>query len=168
MKCVLALPVFALGCALHSASPAAPAQTPPTGAAEPSRSETPHDPAISSTTKPGATDAPATDACSGQVTEELVVELQQRGVESRHCYERALQEDKSLKGRMLVEATYEADGTRRDVTLATDAVGHAAMASCVLGLFAAPVRSAPTGGCVVVRIPLNVQPQPAADEVPEP
>lgn len=157
MKFVQVLSAFAIGCGGQSAAPPASAESTPTNTAEPSRGE--------------STDAQtleATGSCNGQVTQELAVEMRRRGVESRHCYERALRDDKSLMGRMMVEATYEADGTQRDVKLASDAVGNAAMAACVVDLFDAPVRSAPTGGCVVIHIPLNFQSESTATEAPEP
>lgn len=159
MKFVLALPVFALGCSAEPGTPPAHAESTPT------RSE------ASSSAEPRSTDvqAPeATGSCAGQITEGLAAELRQRGEHSRVCYERALLEDKSLKGRMIVEATYAADGAQQEVKLATDAVGHPAMAACVLELFDARVHSAPSGGCVVIRIPLNFQPDPTATEAPEP
>ncbi|HEY6725020.1 MAG TPA: AgmX/PglI C-terminal domain-containing protein [Polyangiaceae bacterium] len=172
MKLVLVLPALALGCAAESGPPPVHAESVPTVATD-SASDPPPAPA-SQPLEPPAKDAPvdeAPDFCTGQATPELAAELRERAVESRHCYERALREDKSLMGRMLVAATYAADGSVREVTVAKDEVGHAVMASCVSSLFDAPVQAAPTGGCVVIHIPLNFKPrtpEDAASDAPSP
>lgn len=157
MKLVLVLPALALGCAAEPGAPPAHAESIPTVATEPESEPQPPEP---TNTPVGE----ATDSCTGQATPELAAELRQRAVESRHCYERALRDDKSLMGRMLVEATYAEDGSPLGVTLAQDDVGHGVMASCVLSLFDAPVQAAPAGGCVVIRVPLNFKSKPAEDD----
>lgn len=165
MKPVLVLPALALGCAAHSGAPPADGESIPTVATEPAHG-TPPAP-TSTSPEPPPTRAQSDEAsasCTGQATPELAAELRQRAVESRHCYERALREDKSLMGRMVVAATYAVDGGVREVTLAKDEVGHAVMASCVLSLFDAPVQAVPVGGCVVIHIPLNFEPRPAEDD----
>src|SRR5688572_12812275 len=150
MKPVLALAVVAFGCAAKSSAPPAHAENVPSVTTEPSPEAQPT--SASQPGEPPAANGPAdeaADSCTGQATPELAAELRQRAVESRHCYERALRDDKSLTGRMLVEATYAEDGSARGVTLVNDDLGHAVMGSCVLSLFDAPVAAAPAGGCVV-------------------
>src|SRR6187455_3428047 len=104
MKFVLALPVFSLGCSAEPGTPPAHAES----------TVTPSD--ASSSAEPRSADAQApeeTGSCVGQVTESLAAELRLRAEHSRACYERALLEDKSLEGRMVVEATYAADGAQQ-------------------------------------------------------
>jgi len=154
-----ALPVFALACSAPASPPPAHAEAAPVSVPEPAPTQAP---------EPAPTTTETPDACTGQATQELATELRQRGEASRSCYEQALRENKSLTGRMLVEATYMADGTSRDVKLVSDEVGYPTMAGCVLGLFDAPVQSAPMGDCVVIRIPLYFKPKPPEDETLQP
>ncbi len=94
------------------------------------------------------------ERCNGEVPASLVAELSSRGDLTRPCYEQAAARDGSLQGRMQVTIVVSPDLSARAV-VTRDETNSAAMRACVVAIFERPFRSAPTGGCANVVVPLR-------------
>ncbi len=71
------------------------------------------------------------------------------------CYNRALQSNDQLGGRMLVNLRVGPNGQVCSANVASNQVGDPALSSCVLQKFRGAQFAAPKNGCVEAQVPLN-------------
>jgi hypothetical protein len=154
--------------------PSAPAPAPtPTVSEQPKITETPPPPPPPPEEQPEATAsavAPAASKtvraasscggeCKGVVSTELRSYLSGRASQGRKCYERALLQNASLKGRMKVQLRVSAQGQLCSASMASDELQDPGLNACILQMFRASVYPAPGNGCVDVAVPLSFVPQ---------
>jgi hypothetical protein len=88
----------------------------------------------------------------------LVSEVQARANRARGCYQRALRQNEGLKGSMSVALRIDASGSICNASVANDTTGSPEVARCVVGMFQGQrLGSAPTGGCVDMKVPLRFE-----------
>jgi hypothetical protein len=97
--------------------------------------------------------------CKGEVSAELRAYLSGRASQGRKCYERALLQNATLKGRMKVQVRVSAQGPLCSVAMASDELQDPGLTACILQMFRNSVYPAPKGGCVDVAVPLSFVPQ---------
>jgi len=68
----------------------------------------------------------------------------------RYCYERALQKDPTLAGKVVVQFTIGADGTVTQAGIQSTTLNHEPVESCMVGRFEQMLFPAPAGGGVVI------------------
>ncbi len=133
-----------------------PPPPPPPPEEEPSAS-------ASASTAPSAKSARAngvcTGECKGEVSHELRTYLSGRASQGRKCYERALLQNASLKGRMKVQVRLNPQGQLCSASIAADELQDPGLSMCILQLFRNSVYPLPKGGCVNVAVPLSFVPQ---------
>ena len=103
-------------------------------------------------------DQPCADPCRGSATDELVRALGAKGAQARSCYERALSNNSALSGRLEVALRVGPSGAPCSAKLASDTLGDAAVAACVLSRFKSGTFPKPAGGCVDASVPINFKP----------
>lgn len=76
----------------------------------------------------------------------------------RYCYQRQLNQDPDLAGRLEVKFVIASDGTVTQVSLASSSLGNSLVETCVTGRFERMRFPTPSGGgIVVVRYPIRFQ-----------
>ncbi len=100
-----------------------------------------------------------TGECKGEVSTELRTYLAGRAAQGRKCYERALLQNASLKGRMKVQVRLNPAGQLCSATLAADELQDPGLSACIMQMFRNSVFPAPTHGCVDVAVPMSFVPQ---------
>jgi outer membrane biosynthesis protein TonB len=93
--------------------------------------------------------------CSGYSTPELQQALQVRGQQARRCYNQALAQDSTLKGRVSISVRVGPTGGVCSVGIASNDMGTPAVANCAANIFRSSMFPAPKGGCVEATIPLS-------------
>ncbi len=97
----------------------------------------------------GACDA----KCTGTASADLAGALQQRAAAARRCYNSALANDSSLKGRVVLDVKIATNGSVCSVGVSqTD---MPSVAPCVANVFRGASFTPPTGGCVERAVPMN-------------
>jgi hypothetical protein len=97
--------------------------------------------------------------CSGKVTDELETALGFRGKQAHRCYDQALAQDQTLKGRVGIRVRVAANGRVCSANVTSNDMGTPAVANCVAGTFARTGSvPAPKNGCVDVELPINFVP----------
>jgi hypothetical protein len=97
--------------------------------------------------------------CSGVSSSELETALQFRVKQAHRCYDNALAQDPTLRGKVTVSARIGANGQVCNAGIASNEMGSQAVASCVSGYFRGASFPAPRNGCVDVNIPINFVPR---------
>src|SRR5207244_3853965 len=97
--------------------------------------------------------------CAATVSPMLRSTLSQIAASTRGCYERLLRVDASVGGKIVVSVTLEGDGGSQ-VALVSDSGLGSDLEQCVLDAFTrAPLSAfAPSGGCVMVLVPISFTP----------
>ena len=98
-------------------------------------------------------------SCSGTVGGSLNTALSTVARGSRSCYERALRQNPTLQGRLMVSVRVGATGGACSASLASDALGDPSVANCVLQKFRGSTYPKPEGGCVDVQVPIQFMPK---------
>jgi hypothetical protein len=93
--------------------------------------------------------------CSGRNTPDLDAALQMRARASKRCYNKALESDNTLQGKMSVALRIGSNGTVCSANIASNDLGNAAVANCVANTFRSVSFPAPAGGCVEATVPMN-------------
>ncbi|MBX3228328.1 MAG: AgmX/PglI C-terminal domain-containing protein [Labilithrix sp.] len=99
--------------------------------------------------------------CNGKSTSELETALNFRVRQAHRCYDNALGQDPTLRGKIVVAVRVGANGTTcpSGVSIASNEMGSSTVAQCVAGYFRGASFSAPQGGCVDINIPINFVPR---------
>jgi len=97
--------------------------------------------------------------CAGQATGQLKAALQGKAGASRRCYERALLQNSTLQGRMMLGVRVGADGRVCSASVTQNGIGDPGLANCVVGIFRNASLPPPQGGCVDTQVPMNFVPK---------
>jgi hypothetical protein len=98
--------------------------------------------------------------CTGSSTSDIETALAFRAKQSHRCYDNALAQDPTLRGKISIAVRIGANGTTCSAGVASNELASApAVASCVVSNFRGQAFPAPKGGCVDVNIPINFVPR---------
>lgn len=144
-----------------SAAPAAPLLEEPPPPPPPPAEETavaPTEDAPKSTKKPtggGGCDG----ECKGTATAALTSALRGKAGQARGCYERALRQNATLEGRLVLNVRVGPRGQVCSATVGSSDLADPTVAQCVQQMFRAASLPAPTGGCVNTAVPMYFKPR---------
>lgn len=96
--------------------------------------------------------------CKGQSGSDLETALQFRVKQSHRCYDNALAQDPTLRGKVTVAVRVGATGQVCSAGIASNEMGSSSVANCVSGFFRGANFPAPRGGCVDINVPINFVP----------
>lgn len=99
--------------------------------------------------------------CGGKTTPELEGALAMRTRSAHRCYDNALAQDPTLKGKMTISVRVATNGVScpNGVSIASNDMGSPAVANCVAGYYRGQQFPTPSGGCADVNIPINFVPR---------
>lgn len=99
--------------------------------------------------------------CAGRTTSELETALAFRTRQAHRCYDNALGQDPTLRGKITVAVRVGSNGQTcpNGVSIASNEMSSATVANCVLGYYRGQSFPAPAGGCADVNIPINFVPR---------
>lgn len=97
--------------------------------------------------------------CEGQAGASLRSALAGKAGASRRCYERALLQNATLQGRMVVGVRVGPQGEVCSANITQNGIGDPGLANCVVGMFRSSTFPAPQGGCVDTAVPMNFVPK---------
>lgn len=97
--------------------------------------------------------------CTGTSSSDLETALQFRVKQSHRCYDNALAQDATLRGKITVAVRIGSNGQACSAGIASNEMGSPTVASCVSGYFRGANFPSPKGGCVDVNIPINFVPR---------
>lgn len=149
-------------------APTTPTTTPPVGSdslARPTLTDAPPPPPVDdaasaapSSTRPRSAGVACGGPCGGDASSGMVNEVQARASRARGCYQRALRQNEGLHGSMSVALRIDAGGTICSASVAGDTTGSPEVGRCVVGMFQGQrLGSAPSGGCVDMKVPLRFE-----------
>ncbi len=96
--------------------------------------------------------------CEGTLTVQGQQALAAKGGQARNCYQRALRQNSTLSGKMMVAITVSSTGQACSASITQDALGDHTVSNCVVQMFRSGKYPAPQGGCVNAQVPLNFTP----------
>lgn len=98
--------------------------------------------------------------CTGTAGPELENALGFRAKQAHRCYDNALAQDPTLRGKVTVAVRVGSNGQVCSANIASNDMGSSSVASCVAGYFRGVSFPSPKGGgCVDVNIPINFVPR---------
>ena len=99
--------------------------------------------------------------CGGKSTSELETALAFRTRQAHRCYDNALGQDPTLRGKITVAVRVGSNGQTcpAGVSIASNDMNSSTVANCVLGYYRGQNFPAPAGGCADVQIPINFVPR---------
>lgn len=98
--------------------------------------------------------------CTGTTTSDIETALAFRAKQSHRCYDNALGQDPTLRGKVSIAVRIGANGTACSAGVASNELSSApGVASCVVNYFRGQAFPPPKGGCVDVNIPINFVPR---------
>lgn len=97
--------------------------------------------------------------CSGSAGPELEKALQLRVRQAHRCYDTALEQDATLRGKVTLAVRVGANGQVCSARVASNEMGSSQVASCVTGFFRGASFPLPKGGCIDANIPINFIPR---------
>jgi hypothetical protein len=97
--------------------------------------------------------------CTGASSPELEQALQFRVKQSHRCYDNALAQDATLRGKITLNVRIAPTGQVCSAGVVSNEMGSPHVASCVAGYFRGASFPAPKGGCADVNIPINFMPR---------
>jgi hypothetical protein len=97
--------------------------------------------------------------CVGNAPPELGQALQVRAAQARRCYNSALSNDSSLRGRVTVAVRIGPSGNVCSASVASNDMGSPSVANCAANIFRQASYPAPRGGCVDATVPMSFIPQ---------
>jgi hypothetical protein len=100
--------------------------------------------------------------CKGTASGALRSALAGKAGAGRGCYERALRQNSTLQGRLVVAVRVGPQGQVCSASVASNALGDPGVASCVASMFRSASFPPPTGGCVDAQVPMNFVPKGGA------
>ena len=97
--------------------------------------------------------------CNGTASSDLESELAFRAKQAHSCYDSALANDSSLKGKLAISVRVASNGQVCTVGVASNDMGSQAVAQCVANKFRQTgYFPAPKGGCIDATVPMNFIP----------
>ncbi|MFO0735041.1 MAG: AgmX/PglI C-terminal domain-containing protein [Labilithrix sp.] len=99
--------------------------------------------------------------CAGHTTSELETALSFRTRQAHRCYDTALGQDPTLRGKITVAVRVGSNGQTcpNGVSVASNEMSSPTVANCVLNYYRGQSFPAPAGGCADVNIPINFVPR---------
>lgn len=98
--------------------------------------------------------------CSGGSSSDIESALAFRAKQAHRCYDNALAQDPTLRGKVSISVRIGANGQACSASVANNELASApAVASCVAGYFRGQSFPTPRGGCLDVNIPINFVPR---------
>jgi hypothetical protein len=97
--------------------------------------------------------------CEGSEPPGLQGQLAAKAGLARGCYERALRQNPTLAGRLLVAVKVGTTGSVCSASIAQNELGDPGVASCVAQIFRSATFAAPQGGCVDAQVPIKFSPK---------
>jgi hypothetical protein len=97
--------------------------------------------------------------CGGSDTTELNNALSFRTKQAHRCYDQALAQDSTLRGKLTISVRVGSNGQACSASVASNEMGSPSVANCVLGYFRGQNFPAPKGGCADINIPINFVPR---------
>jgi hypothetical protein len=154
-------------CASSSPALVSPASAAPSAASTASEALPPSK--LEAASKTEATAGPSgadvtSSVCRGRATPELVLNLTDKGENSRACYERELRLAPKLAGRVVLAIHIADDGRVVAVDVKKDEPNNSNLRSCLVDHFTTAWFPPPAGGCIVATVPLRFDPKPPPDE----
>jgi hypothetical protein len=98
-------------------------------------------------------------ACGGARTSELENALAFRAKQAHRCYDTALAQDSSLKGRVTIAVKVGANGSVCSAGVASNDMGSPGVANCVANYFRGISLPSPRGGCLDANVPISFVPR---------
>lgn len=97
--------------------------------------------------------------CTGASNSEIESALSFRAKQAHRCYDNALAQDPTLRGKVSIGVRIGANGQACSANVASNELSAAGVASCVTGYFRGQAFPVPKGGCLDVNIPINFVPR---------
>ena len=98
--------------------------------------------------------------CGGSTSSEIETALSFRAKQAHRCYDNALAQDATLRGKVSIAVRIGSNGQACSAGVASNELSSApSVANCVVGYFRGQVFPSPKGGCVDVNIPINFVPR---------
>jgi hypothetical protein len=98
--------------------------------------------------------------CTGATSSEIESALSFRAKQAHRCYDNALSQDPTLRGKVSIAVRIGANGQACSAGVASNELTSApGVANCVTGYFRGQVFPMPKGGCVDVNIPISFVPR---------
>jgi hypothetical protein len=97
--------------------------------------------------------------CVGTSTSELETMLAFRVKQAHRCYDQALAQDSTLKGKMSISVRVGSAGGVCSANIASNDMGSSNVGACVLNYFRGANFPPPKGGCADINIPINFVPR---------
>jgi len=97
--------------------------------------------------------------CGGSTTGELETMLSFRVKQAHRCYDTALAQDPTLRGKVSIAVRVGANGQVCSAGVASNEMGSPTVANCVTGYFRGANFPPPKGGCADINIPINFVPR---------
>lgn len=97
--------------------------------------------------------------CTGNNSDELNTALSFRAKQAHRCYDNALAQDPTLRGKISIAVRVGANGQVCSAGVASNDMGNAMVANCVVNYFRGQNLPAPKGGCIDANIPINFVPR---------
>ena len=98
-------------------------------------------------------------ACNGTADSELSTALSFRAKQSHRCYDNALAQDSTLKGRVSIAVRVGSTGQVCSAGIASNDMGSPVVANCVVNYFRGTNFPAPRGGCADINVPISFVPK---------
>jgi hypothetical protein len=98
-------------------------------------------------------------ACTGGKTADLEQALAFRARQGRRCYDNALASDPTLKGKVSIAVRVGANGTLCSAGVASNELGNANVANCIVNQFRTGSFPSPKGGCADFNVPITLVPR---------
>ena len=108
----------------------------------------------------------STGECSGSAPRDLQDAIRRRAADVRPCYERALREQPTLEGRLVVAVRIDSQGTVASVSVRENELADIEVAACIEKLFTIAFPVGANGNCVDVHLPIRFAPKKNADAGP--
>ncbi|MDB4946017.1 MAG: hypothetical protein JWP97_5551 [Labilithrix sp.] len=98
--------------------------------------------------------------CTGTATTDVESALAFRAKQSHRCYDNALAQDPTLRGKMSISVRIGANGQACSASATNNELAsNPGVATCVVNNFRSTSFPAPKGGCVDVSVPINFVPR---------
>jgi hypothetical protein len=98
-------------------------------------------------------------ACTGTEAPTFQSMARGRAGAAQRCYEKALQQQEQLQGKLTVNLCVGVGGGVCSASISNDSLGSPLVSQCVLNLFRATPFPSPKNGCVQAQVPLNFIPK---------
>jgi len=97
--------------------------------------------------------------CTGSNSDELGNSLGALAKRAHRCYDNALAQDPTLRGKVSIAVRVGSNGQVCSASVASNDMGNASVANCVAGYFRGQTLPAPKGGCIDANVPINFVPR---------